>query len=428
MKSATYNQRVSRRREFLIGTATLLGAGLARGRSADKAYANQVAPSVRVITQGPKHHWFGYYDKLQFDPTSRYVLSNQVDFEHRSPHPDDEIRIGMIDLADGDRWIELGRTTAWCWQQGCMLQWIPGTKNQILWNDRENGRYVCRIMNVETRAMRTIPHAIYALSPDGKSAVSTSFSRLGDVRPGYGYNGIPDPFGDDLAPRETGLFHIDLETGESKLVLPVADVVRAGEIPQAKLGIKHYFNHLLFSPDGSRFIALHRWRYPDGTRLTRLITLRPDGGDLRIVIPNGYASHFVWRDTTHIFAQSKNYLGNSNWSNFLFEDKEGGGSVEEIGHGVLDPAGHGSFVPGNRWILNDTYPTGRERMQTPHLFEIATGKRIDLGNFHSPAAYTGEWRCDTHPRISPDGRLVCFDSPHRDQGRQLHLIDIGSIA
>jgi len=42
-------------------------------------------PPHRYITSGPRHHWFGYYDKLQFDPTGRYVLGMQVPFEHRSP-------------------------------------------------------------------------------------------------------------------------------------------------------------------------------------------------------------------------------------------------------------------------------------------------------------------------------------------------------
>ena len=32
------------------------------------------------ITQGPKHHFFGYYDKQQWDVSNRYILSNQVDF------------------------------------------------------------------------------------------------------------------------------------------------------------------------------------------------------------------------------------------------------------------------------------------------------------------------------------------------------------
>ncbi len=44
----------------------------------------------------------------------------------------------------------------------------------------------------------------------------------------------------------------------------------------------------------------------------------------------------------------------------------------------------------------------------------------------SPQAYQGEWRCDTHPRASRDGRLVCIDSAHSG-GRQLYLIDISDI-
>ena len=55
--------------------------------------------TARPITTGPKHHWFGYYDKLQFDPTNRYVLGMAVDFEHRSPTADEVIKVGMIDAS-----------------------------------------------------------------------------------------------------------------------------------------------------------------------------------------------------------------------------------------------------------------------------------------------------------------------------------------
>lgn len=107
-------------------------------------------PPVRAITKGPKFHWFGYYDKLQFDPTSRYALGMEVDFEHRPVRPDDEIRLGVIDLRDGDRWREIARTKAWCWQQGCMLQWLPGSADKVIYNDREDGQYVSRILDVHT--------------------------------------------------------------------------------------------------------------------------------------------------------------------------------------------------------------------------------------------------------------------------------------
>ena len=385
-----------------------------------------VFPPTRVITRGPRHHWFGYYDKLQFDPTSRYVLGMSVPFEHRSPEPDDVITTGMVDLQDNDRRIDLGESRAWNWQQGCMLQWLPGSNDEVLWNDRVDGHYVCHIMNVQTRDARTIDSPVYSVSPDGKTAITPGFSRIADVRPGYGYSGIADPHTGDNAPKDSGIFRVDLTTGESQLLISIADIAAVGDIPQNSPDVKHYFNHLLFSPDGSRFIALHRWRYPKGNRLTRLITAKADGSNIRVIIPNGYASHFIWRDPQHILSQAKQWLGNPSWGDFLFEDKEGG-TVEKIGHGVLDSGGHLSYLPGNEWILNDTYPKGKERLQTPHLYQVESGTRTDLGRFHLPKSYTGGWRVDTHPRYSPDGQLVCIDAPHENQGRQLHLIDISKI-
>lgn len=412
------------RREFL--RCGLAGLALAAAGRWSRAGDSRPLPPTRVITRGPRHHWFGYYDKLQFDPTDRYVLGMEVSFEHRSPAPDDVIRIGMVDLEENDRWIDLGESVAWNWQQGCMLQWVPGSEKKVLWNDRRDGRFVCHILDVATGERQTIPHPVYSVSPDGKSAVTADFRRIASVRPGYGYAGLEDPRADQLAPEDSGIEHVDLETGRSRLILSVAEIARMGKVPENDPAVKHYFNHLLFSPDGSRFIALHRWRYPDGRRLTRLLTARPDGSDVRIVIPNGYASHFIWRDPGHILAQSRHWLGEENWGNFLFEDREGG-HVEQIGRGVLDSGGHLSYLPGKEWILNDTYPKGKERLQTPHLYHVPSGRRIDLGDFHLPPAYSGEWRVDTHPRLSNSAQCVCIDAPHEDDGRQMHLIDIRGI-
>jgi len=135
---------------------------------------------------------------------------------------------------------------------------------------------------------------------------------------------------------------------------------------------------------------------------------------------------FIWRDPSHILTQSKASADSRSWGDFLVKD-ESQAKLQEVGKGVLDGGGHLSYLPGKEWILNDTYPKGKERIQTPHLYHVQSGKRIDLGQFHLPKTYTGEWRVDTHPRFSPDSRYVCIDSPHKNEGRQLHLIDISQI-
>ena len=378
-------------------------------------------PPSRAITKGPKFHWFGYYDKLEFDPTGRFVLGMAVDFEGRTPRPDDVIEIGMVDLHDGDRWIELGRSTAWCWQQGCMLQWLPGSRTEVLWNDREGGRYVCRILDVESRAVRTVDEPIYAVVPGGELAVAADFRRLQDVRPGYGYAGIPDP-SDASAPTDSGLWKVDLKTGSRDLLLSVAEVARLGDPPDAKGSAKHWLNHLLPSPDGSRVAFLHRWRPESGGGfLTRMITVGLDGKNPYVLDPSGSTSHFIWRAPRQILAWTQPDGEPAGF--YRFRDRSG--DVEPVGRGVMVENGHCTYLPGGEWILNDTYPDA-DRLQHVYLYHIETRRRVPLGDFRSPKDYSGEWRCDTHPRSSPDGTKVVIDSPHGG-GRQLHLIDVAAI-
>ena len=69
-------------------------------------------------------------------------------------------------------------------------------KTQVIWNDRDGDHFVCHLLDTKTGRKRTIPHPVYSVSPDGKSAVTPDFRRINDVRPGYGYAGPTDPFAD----------------------------------------------------------------------------------------------------------------------------------------------------------------------------------------------------------------------------------------
>ena len=354
------------------------------------------------------------------------MLGNEVTFEHRSPLASDTIRIGMIDLKDGDRWIDLGETRAWNWQQGCMLQWLPGSQTEVIYNDRQDGQYVSHILDVRSGKRRTLPGPVYGISPDAKWAVHPDFSRLKDMRPGYGYAGIPDPYFDDPAPEKTGIWRLDLQTGKRELILSFRQIAAVPYKLADWTGSKHKVNHLLVSPDGSRFIFLHRRRGGESKNPeaggTRMFTCTPNGGDLYVLDPYGDTSHFIWRDREHVLAWARHPSAGNRF--YLYKDKSE--QVEVTGEGIMTVNGHCTYLPGNRWILNDTYPD-RQRNQNPYLFHVADKKRYPLGHFVSPKEYTGEWRCDTHPRFSPNGRMVTIDSPHGGNGRQIYLIDISPI-
>ncbi len=416
------------RRQFCrrAASAALLAPLVRASAGAEVVESDAIAP-IRTVTRGPGFHWFGYYDKDQFSADGRLLLGNRVEFEHRSPAAEDAIRVGMVDLADGDRWIELGTTVAWNWQQGCMLQWRPGRESEAIWNDRDGDRFIARICDVRTGARRSIGAPVYALSPDGRWAVSPDFRRLNDVRPGYGYAGLDDPRRAAGAPDDTGIWHVDLEDSRQRLILSFADVVRLdpppGGFPE---GAKHWVNHLLVAPDGRRFVFLHRWRVGDekGWK-TRMITADPDGRNPWVLIPNGKVSHFVWRDAGHIFAYAGVGEEAKEWDFQVFRDR----TREAVPvPGMLKTDGHGVYIPGRGfdWIACDTYPK-EKRLQTLYLVHQPTLRRIVVGRFESPPPYVGEWRCDLHPRCSRDGRWICIDSPHGGSGRQMHLVDIGAI-
>jgi len=371
---------------------------------------------ITLITSGPKFHWFGYYDKRQFDYSSNRVLSMEVDFEHRSPKADDQITIGMIDLKQDNKWTTLGTTSAWNWQQGCMLQWLPGETSEVIWNVRTETGYGSKILDVDSMETRLLPEPIYALSNDGNWAVSTDFRRINDMRPGYGYGGIDDPNYDVFAPKDVGIWKINLLTGEKELIFSLWDAQQMSEISNSNI-TKQWFNHLVISPDDSRISFLHRRINDSGNRVTQMFTIDPDGKSPYLLDTSGFTSHYIWRDNKTILAWVKDGF-------YLFNDQSTG--EKQIGENIMIEDGHCTYLADKRWVLNDTYPDN-DRLQHVYLFDTLSNKKIPVADLDSPSEYVGEWRCDTHPRSSPDGKKIIVDSPHGLNGRQQYLIDLEKI-
>ena len=159
---------------------------------------------VTQLTDGPMHHFFGYYDKFPWNRSGRHMLAMENAFADHNPTINDALTIGLADLSDGNRFRPLAKSLAWNWQQGCMLRWLPPDEEHVLlYNDRRGGQFVTVIYDTRDGSSSEWPWPIYDISNDGRHAAAANFARTTDLRPGYGYFGLPDPFAGQLRPRTT---------------------------------------------------------------------------------------------------------------------------------------------------------------------------------------------------------------------------------
>ena len=387
-------------------------------------------PKVIPVSRGSEHHFFGYYDKSPWDASGRFMLAGEVDFCDREPTGNDPLTVGVIDLEDDCSFRPVGESRAWCWQTGCMMQWLPPEPGgRVIYNDRRHDRFVSVILDVATGDERVLTRPVLALSHDGKRALCVNMSRLDDMRPGYGYPGLSDPNLQVPAPDDDGVWVMDLLAGESRLVVSYARILADYLLPGME-GTKHWVNHLEFNPGDTRFTIIHRWAEADddGRRLStwgnQFLSANVDGSELHCFDLDGLISHYDWRDDETILGWTKPHDGERRYA--LIEDLTQ--NLEIVGEGVLDCDGHCSYSPDRRWVLTDTYPQGDDLVRTLLLYHPATGKRIDIGRFREPPSL---WeartrRCDLHPRWRRDGKAVCVDCVI-DGVRTMAVLDVSDI-
>lgn len=377
---------------------------------------------LRPLTCGPEHHFFGYYDKTPWDRSGRYVLALRVGFIDRPNTAEDVATIGMIDTAEENRFRPLDTITAWNWQQGAMLQWLGGADDrEVIYNVFDGGNWRSVIRNVFTGETRSLAMPVYFVSRDGRTAVTLNFARVDDCRAGYGYRNLPDARASEAAPAEDGIWRMDLRTGECEQIVSLAGIAARGPYADEPAG-KHWFNHLMLNPSGTRLMFLHRYFIDERRHNTRMYTCALDGGDLYLLNGPPMTSHYDWRDEEHILCFC-NRKGSGEKEYVLFRDRSE--EHEVIGRGVFPGDGHCSYSPDRRWILTDTYPDA-ERMRTLYLYRPEDGRQVVIGRFLSPQQSCDETRCDLHPRWDRTGRRVCIDSWHEGD-RQMYELDVSEV-
>lgn len=369
----------------------------------------------RVTPEDEYEYFFGYYDKSPWDASGRYMLCNRAKNAWTNPDNDQEAQLVLLDTQRDNAVKVIAATHSWNVQQGCMLQWLgPDFREKVIYNDFRNGAFCAVILNVWTGEEKVLPVPVYSVAADGSFALTLDFTRLHRMRPGYGYCNVPEKTAKEACPDAPCIWRMDLSTGECTPILRYTDFAEHDSRPEMH-GAEHKVNHLMVSPDGERFMVLHRW-FVGERKYTRLVTANCDGSGLYTLLDDDFVSHCYWKDHAHIitFAEKKG----EGRGYFLLKD-----GTKECTHlwKKLVGDGHPSYGPDGR-VVTDTYPD-RRRVAKLYLLDERCEEAPVIAQVFAPFRYDNDVRCDLHPRWKRDGSAVCFDSVFEGK-RGLYTVDV----
>ena len=381
---------------------------------------------AEIISPTNGHYFFGYYDLQPFDSTGRYHLCHKAPFEDRIPDENDICELGMIDLKTKE-FIKLAETTAWNFQQGAMLQWYKDD-DHIIYNIREDETYRACVLNIKTGEKRILPMAIATLSQDGKRAICVNFSRIFDFRPGYGYAGIPDEYQDVFAPEEDGVWVMDTETGECKLIASVQKI-REQFPKKPYTDEKLLVNHITLNPSGDKYVMLFRNQPGDGSKWVTGLIVGDMQGNMRQLAEWTAHSHYHWKNDEELLIVSRFYEGEHNKLG-LYEFNVLTGDATLIPEPCPErPIKdiHCLYSLDRKYIMGDGYPD-ENGYRWLHFIEAKSSKDTVLGKYFSYnfSKEAMEYRCDLHARFDRTGRYVTFDSNHIGN-RCVCMLDLNAL-
>lgn len=357
---------------------------------------------MRVSPDDGLEYFFGYYDKSPWDASGRYMLCMKTKDTWSDPDPIGEADILLIDTKNNNAVRKLATTRTWNVQQGCMAQWLgPEYYSKIIYNDLRNGKYCSVVLDVNSGEERIIDMPVYTVSADGKTALSLDYSRLHNLRKGYGYAALPENTAGIAIPDSTAIWKIEIESGTVTPLFKYADFANFEPRPEME-GAVHKVNHLMLSPDGKRFMVLHRW-FQGQRKYTRLVTCNVDGTDMYNLSDDDMVSHCFWKNDGEILAYENKHNGGPGY--YLMKDR-----THEFKNlwPELSFDGHPSYSPTSNLIVTDCYP---DRSRVAKVFVTTEdGAPKIVAKVFAPFKYDNDTRCDLHPRWKRDGSEICFDS------------------
>lgn len=371
---------------------------------------------ITRISPNDFEYFFGYYDKSPWDATDRYMISLKVKKANKTADSCEKAEVIVFDTKNDNKIEIIGTTHCWNSQQGCMAQWLaPDFKTKIIYNDFRADKYVSVVYNFKTKKEEKVyDMPIYDVSKTGEFALSLDFSRLHRLRKGYGYANISETTKNELCPEKTCIWKIDLKTGKISEIIKYTDL-SSFEHRNEMNSATHKVNHIMISPNGKRFMVLHRW-FKNNEKFTRLVTMNIDGTDMYNLSDDNFVSHCCWKNENEILSFLRKKETGDHY--YLLKDKT---SKYKMLWPELNTDGHCTYSPDRKYVITDTYPN-RKRIACIYLCTENDNKSRKIARVFSPFKYDNDVRCDLHPRWNNIGNKICFDSVHEGK-KELYFIN-----
>jgi len=413
-------------------TICLILATLGCGQAPDAPESAPLSIEVRQITQGPEHHFFGYIGHVQNIPwnrSQRYILTLRVGLIDRAPTAEDVAEILLLDAEDDFRPRKVAETRAWNPQQGSMMYWNPDRPDtQFFFNDRdpETNRIFCVLFDVEeNRRVREYrfedtPIGNGGVRQNGGAFLGINYGRMARLRPVTGYAEAYDWNVDDLAPANDGVFHVDVESGEKRLLASFAqmrDLLKEDHPRIAEVGL--FINHTLWNREGDRIFFFVRGDFDNrGDRVNIPLTMRADGSELReqAVFIGG---HPEWESDATMIGHVDERL--------VLYDSEAMEVVGPLGDAETfpDPENDVALSPDGGWIVQGL-EDGAKTAYT--VFRRADGAWARTGWYDQGDFSEGDLRIDPAPKWNRTSDAFLFSSlgSKAPATRQLYLATVSS--
>jgi hypothetical protein len=396
------------------------------------ALGAELTVSIRPLTHGPQHHFFGYIGHVRTIPwnaSGRYLVALQTRSQDRMPEPGEAADIVLIDTQEKDAVTVVEQTRAWNPQQGTMLYWNPqAAETQFFFNDRDpvTHEVFCVIYDIAQR--RRVAEFRSPEAPFGNSGVAQkggwflgiNYARLARLRPVTGYPGARDWTKGVLQPADDGIFKVNVNTREKHLLVSfqqLADALRATH-PEVD-GKELFINHTLWNRDDDRIYFFVRGDFEKREGKCNVpCVIRPDGTGLK-ALEQFIGGHPDWEFGTRM-------IGARGDDQILF-DTETQQIVGLLGDATIfpKPGGDVALSPDGRWFVNGHGEKGRNYYT---VLRRADGAWVRSLGFDQGSYISGDLRLDPGPLWNRDSTqlLVPGLAEDAEKTRQLFVITIHS--